>query len=110
MSTASIKSVNFAQHGAIGATLTDQQIEEYMLRGHYGKARQQEILDDIRHGRTKRLDKAIRAGHYGQPAQAALAERRRKEPEGSYGSKVPFLSPQLAEKLASLGIDINSIA
>lgn len=107
MSTASIKSVNFAAHGAIGATLTDKQIEEYMLRGAYGRERQQEILDDIRHGRTKRFDAAIRKGHYGSLAQQALSERRRKKPDGSYGSKLPFMSPELKAKLESMGIALS---
>ena len=108
--SAPIKSVNFAAHGAIGETLTDRQIEEYMLRGRYGQDKCQEILDDIRHGRIRRFDSRIKAGEFGDRARAALKERRRRTPKGGYGKKIPvMLSEEQIAALAANGIDINAL-
>lgn len=100
----SVKSVNFAAHGAIGEVLTDKQIDEYTLHGRYGRDRQLKMLDDVRHRRCTRFDARIRKGEFGQEAMRAMKERRRRRSDGSLGATIKY--KQSAEGLSELQIKI----
>jgi hypothetical protein len=109
MSNTSIKSVDFAQHGAIGAVLTDHQITEYLLRGNYGFARQTKAINDLANGAFPRLHKRVRAGEFGLLAQRSLSLYKRTTRKGNKTSPSSFLSDGQRADLIAMGLNPDTL-
>jgi len=106
---ASIKSVDFAQHGALGSILTDHQITEYLLRGNYGFAKQTKAINDLARGAFPRLHKRVRAGEFGLMAQRSLSLYKRSTRKAAKSSSTAFLSDKQLEALAAMGLDPETL-
>lgn len=61
-------------------TIKNRRIEHYMLLGHYGPEKQEQIKSEIKSGKCRSLDKSILAGEYGKSAMQLLKGRPRRRP------------------------------
>lgn len=101
----SLRSLDPAAHASIGSTLTDRQIDAYMLRGHYGERSRQKLLRLIKSGTVKSLDARIRTGEFGPEAKRALNARPVRKKRTT--PKATLTQSQLEEFAEFLGISSN---
>lgn len=95
-----IRSMDYTAHGAITGPLTDRKIDEYALKGSYGRSKQLEYFDRVRSGKLKSFDARIKRGEFGSEAAIALKGRKHRK------KKVQPTEAELtAQVLADLGLE-----
>lgn len=95
-----IRSMNFAAHGAIGEQLTNRQIDAYALLGRYGRKKQKEYFTMVSNGTLRTFDARIRKGEFGHKARMALQARKTRKVKRKKSE-----AELTADVLAALGLE-----